>query len=94
MNKIVLSPSFKNAYKKFIKKYPYLQSRIDGSIRLLETNIYSPTLHTHKLSGELSECLACSCGFDCRIIFKTKVDRNTKENLVLLITIGTHEEVY
>lgn len=94
MNKIVLSPSFKNSYKKFVKRFPYLQSKIEESIRLLELDIYSSKLHTHKLSGELLGCLACSCGFDCRIVFKTEVDRTTKINVVLLITIGSHEEVY
>ena len=94
MNRIILSPSFINNYKKFVKRSPYLQNKIDTSIRLLEADIYSPKLHTHKLSGELSGCLACSCGYDCRIIFKAIFDNDTKENTVLLISIGTHEEVY
>jgi addiction module RelE/StbE family toxin len=94
MNKIVLSPSFKNSYKKFVKKFSYLQNKIDESIRLLEEDIFHPKLHTHKLSGELLGCLACSCGYDCKIVFKVEVEKITNNTIILLITIGTHEEVY
>lgn len=94
MNNIILSPSFKNSYKKFVKRFPYLRSKIDEAISLLEIDIYSSKLHTHKLSGELLGCFACSCGYDCRIVFKTEIDRTTNQNVVLLITIGSHEEVY
>lgn len=94
MNKIVLTPSFKNSYKKFVKRFPFLQSKIDESIFLLEKDLYHPKLHTHKLSGELLGSFACSCGYDCRIVFKIETNSITHENVVLLITIGTHEEVY
>jgi mRNA-degrading endonuclease YafQ of YafQ-DinJ toxin-antitoxin module len=94
MNKIVLSPSFISAYKKFVKRFPFLQNRIDECIKLLEVNIYNTKLHTHKLSGDLLGCFACSCGYDCRIVFNTKLDRITQENVILLISIGTHDEVY
>ena len=94
MNKIVLSPQFKHAYKKFVKRFPYLQSGIDECLKLLEVDIYNPKLQTHKLSGDLFGSLACSCGYDCRIVFK--FDKNKKSNIgvVLLITLVTHEEVY
>ncbi|MBM4175140.1 MAG: type II toxin-antitoxin system mRNA interferase toxin, RelE/StbE family [Ignavibacteria bacterium] len=94
MNKIILTPSFKKAYKKFVKRFPFLKIKIDESIRLLEANIYDPKLQTHKLSGELFGSLACSCGYDCRIVFYFDGLQESKDGKIILITIGTHDEVY
>jgi addiction module RelE/StbE family toxin len=92
LNKLVLSPHFKRAYKKAVRKYPHLQNQIDLSIQLLEENIYDVKLKTHKLSGELFGCYACVCGYDCRIIFT--VEEKDNEKVVILVSIGTHNEVY
>jgi mRNA-degrading endonuclease YafQ of YafQ-DinJ toxin-antitoxin module len=70
MNKIILSPQFEKAYKKFVKRLPFLQIKIDESIRLLENNIYNTKLQTHKLSGKLFGSMACSFGYNCMIVFK------------------------
>ncbi len=35
----------------------------------MESDIFSPSLETNKLSGKLAGLFACSCGYDCRIIF-------------------------
>jgi mRNA-degrading endonuclease YafQ of YafQ-DinJ toxin-antitoxin module len=94
MNKIILSPQFEKAYKKFVKRLPLLQNKIDESIKFLENNIYDTRLQTHKLSGKLFGSMACSCGYDCRIVFKYFFDDKTKQGNVLLISIGSHNEVY
>ena len=92
MNKLVLTPHFRKAYKKIVRKIPLLQEQIDSSIKLLEKDIFDVKLKTHKLSGELFGCYACSCGYDCRIIFTVEEDNNVQT--ILLVTIGTHDEVY
>ena len=51
-------------------------------------------LGTHKLSGNLSGYWACSCGYDCRIIFSLETDLETGEEVVVLLDVGTHDEVY
>lgn len=88
MNRLVLTPHFKKAYKKIVRRAPFLLDQIDLSIQLLEKDIFDPRLKTHRLSGELLGCLSCSCGYDCRIIFVAKGE------VILLITIGSHDEVY
>lgn len=92
MNKIVLTPQFKRAYKKIVKHNPDYQRGIDEGIRNLEKDIFNPSLETHKLSGKLLGSYACSCGYNCRIIFE--VEKYKEEKIILLITIGTHDEVY
>ena len=44
--------------------------------------------------GELLGLRACSCGYDCRIIFAIETDEDSKEKVILLLDIGTHDEVY
>jgi mRNA interferase YafQ len=37
---------------------------------------------------------ACSCGYDCRIIFSLEEDLSTEDDVILLLDVGSHEEVY
>ena len=94
MRKLVLTSKFKRAYRKFTKHDPTLQKHIDAAIKLLESDIYAHKLGTHKLSGVLSGLWACSCGYDCRIIFAFELDAESLEEVIVLLDIGTHEEVY
>ena len=47
------------------------------------------TLRTHKLSGKLAGQWAFSVDDDCRIVFEF-----VGEDQVLLIDVGSHDEVY
>ncbi len=55
---------------------------------LLKEDIFAFKLETHPLQGELSGLFACSCGYDCRIIF------SLEDEQIILLDIGTHDEVY
>ena len=60
----------------------------------MEEDVFSPKLNTHQLKGEFKGFYASSCGYDCRIIFIIEKDRDTDEELIVLINIGTHDQVY
>ena len=92
--KIVLSPHFTRTFKKVVKRQPDLQLKIEKSIKLLEKNLYHPSLFTHKLSGDLEGLWSCSCGFEYRIVFSLEKITGSKGQIILLIDIGTHEEIY
>ncbi len=94
MRKIFRSTQFSRAYRKFIRRYPFLQTKIDITIREMEKDVFSQHLETHKLSGNLYGLHACSCGYDCRIVFSIQKDTRTQEEVIVLVDIGTHEEVY
>ena len=94
MNKIVISSKFKRAFRKFTRRNPKLQNKIERVITKLSEDTFDSTLGTHKLEGKLAELLSCSCGYDCRIIFTIETDRNTTETLIVLLDVGTHDEVY
>ena len=91
---IAFGKGFEKSFQRFIKNNPNLKSSIEKTILLMEENVFSPALNTHKLSGKLYGLNACSCGYDCRIVFSIDKNKETKAEVILLIDIGTHEEVY
>ena len=94
MNKVVISRKFKRAFRKFVRRNRSLQIRVEQAIEDLANDTYNPSLGTHKLEGKLSGLLSCSCGYDCRIIFAIETNKKTAETLIILLDIGTHDEVY
>ncbi len=94
MYPIIISLRFKRAYKRFVRNYPYLQNNIDYAINKLSEDPFAPLLNSHKLSGDLYELYACKCGYDCRIIFSIEKSTNSDSASVLLVDIGTHQDVY
>ncbi len=94
MKSLVFSSSFKRAFKTTIKRRPDLKPKIEEKFRLLATDPYNPILRTHKLKGKLSGAWACSVEYDCRLVFSFGQNQETKEEEIILIDIGTHDEVY
>ena len=64
------------------------------SVRQMQTDVFASALGTHKLSGALSGLWACSCGYDCRVIFSLETEAEGRSEVILLLDIGTHDEVY
>lgn len=94
MSKIVISSKFKRAFRKFTHRNTQLQAQIEETITELSDDIFSPSLGTHKLEGKLLGLLSCSCGYDCRIVFAIETESESGETLVVLLDVGTHDEVY
>ena len=92
MRELVFSPKFERAYRRFVKRDKGLRRKVDDALGLMKQDVYSPSLHTHKLSGELRGLFGCSCGYDRRIVFF--LDTVTDRELIVLVDIGTHDEVY
>lgn len=93
MRELILTPKFKRAFRKFVKRNPQLESKIIQTLQLMQEDIFKSQLNTHSLQGKLLGLKACSCGYDCRIIFTIELDQKQTENIILL-DIGTHNEVY
>lgn len=94
MRSLAETPGFRRAYRKFIRRNPALQERVQNTLRQMSADVFSPVLGTHKLSGELYGLLACTCGYDCRIVFSIQIDQDRQQEVILLISIGTHDVVY
>ena len=64
------------------------------SLKILEQDPFNPKLKSHKLQGVLEDNWACSVSYDLRIIFTFVQNLSNNETEILLINIGSHEEVY
>jgi mRNA interferase YafQ len=71
-----------------------LQERIFDVLDALVRDPFTPALKTHKLSGQLQGLWACWVEYDCRIVFAFETEPQTGEELIVLIDLGTHDEVY
>lgn len=94
MRQLILTAKFQRAYKKFIRRDRKLQRTIDGTLVAMSEDLFAPSLGAHKLSGELYGLWACSCGYDCRIVFSLELDTQTNAEVILLLDLGTHDDVY
>ena len=94
MRQLVLTSKFKRSYRKFVSRNAKLQKRIEDTLRQMEEDVFASSLATHSLKGELQGLKACSCSYDCRIVFSIETDQNSQDELILLLDIGTHDEVY
>ncbi|WP_414754475.1 type II toxin-antitoxin system YafQ family toxin [Anabaena sp. CCY 9910] len=91
---VVWSSGFKRSFKKIIKKKPQLKDQIVKVLRLLADDPFTTSLKSHKLTGNLAGLWSCSVTYDCRIIFTFSEDENLLEMVILLVDIGSHDEVY
>ena len=94
MRKLAWDTSFRRAFKRHTRNNPALQDRIFKVLNRLAEDPFYPTLKTHKLSGPLEGLWACWVEYDCRIVFAFEPDPNAEEDMIVLIDLGTHDEVY
>lgn len=88
--KIIATESYLKKLKKFLKKHPDMFERYAKAIEILEANPYHPSLRLHKLQGRLYEFHSISINMEYRVI----IDFIIKENEIIPIDIGTHDDVY
>ncbi len=96
MRELVLTPKFQRAFRKFAKRNPELQQRIEETLIQMQVDVFDPELDTHKLGEKLTGSRACSCGYDCRIVFSIEKFEDVDADLetIVLLDIGTHDKVY
>ena len=94
MRTLIWGKSFARALNRTVRKYPPLKQDIEETLRRLQENPFAPQLATHKLRGKLAGSWACSVGYDLRIVFDFVKSANQPEDDILLLEIGTHDEVY
>ncbi len=94
MRGLIWSNAFSRSLKKCIRRKPDLHSDVAEVLRLLVLDPFDSKLETHKLKGKLSGSWACSVGYDFRIVFDFVNEEKGKKDNILLLSIGTHDEVY
>jgi len=91
---LVWGSSFRRAFQKATRRRPALRERIEQALRELAADPFVPSLHTHKLRGRLAGAWACTVEYDYRIVFEFVQNPESGEEEILLIDVGTHDEVY
>jgi addiction module RelE/StbE family toxin len=94
MRKLIVTNKFKKAFKTISEAHPFLLKNIETTLEEMEEDVFQQSLLTHKLTGKLFGLKVCSCGHDCRIIFKIVQNQVSLEEEIILLNIGTHDIVY
>ena len=94
MRRLIWGRTFLRGYKRLLKKHPDLADRLEDVLTVLSADPFSPSLETHKLKGKLGGVWACSAGYDLRVLFDFCRNSSGGNDDILLIDIGTHDEVY
>lgn len=94
MTRLAWDASFRRAFKRLVRSNPARQDRLFQVLEKLAEDPFHPSLRTHKLSGQLQGLWACWVEYDCRIVFAFEPDPDTGEDMIVLIDLGTHDEVY
>jgi mRNA-degrading endonuclease YafQ of YafQ-DinJ toxin-antitoxin module len=90
MYTLVWTSDFTRAARKFIEHHSELRAKFSAILRDLERDPFQPHLKFHHLSGKLKGIQAVSLTHSYRITLTVMVtDRE-----VILLAIGSHDEVY
>lgn len=54
----------------------------------------NPELRSHNLKGDSSDRYSCSIDYRNRILFKFVINPESGEEEILLLTLGSHDDVY
>lgn len=83
---ILISKDYEKSFK---KKDKFVQNKAIERIKLFKENPFNILLNNHSLTGKHKNERSFNVTGDYRIIFY-----NINENIVVLLDIGTHTELY
>ncbi|MBI3601096.1 MAG: type II toxin-antitoxin system mRNA interferase toxin, RelE/StbE family [Nitrospinae bacterium] len=86
--RLELDKTFTRRAKKLLQRHPFLKKRYFELLTKLSNNPFDPTLHTHPLKGNMEGKYACSLTYELRVVFRLYDD------IIHLLDIGSHDEVY
>ena len=88
--KLIYPESYIRRARKFIKRHPELIGQYQKTLELLEINPHHPSLRIHPLKGKLAGLYSISINISYRISLEMMIS----EREIILVNIGTHDEVY
>ncbi len=87
---LIFTESYKKRAHRFAQKHLELKEPYRKVLELLSHNSFHPSLRIHALSGKLNGLHAVSVNLSYRITLEIMLT----ENEIILINVGSHEEVY
>lgn len=94
MREIGWTPKALRSFKRIIRRNPQLRPLIEKTLRQLAEDPFHPSLRTHKLMGEMSDVWSCSVNYSDRLLFEFVKNPDSDLDAILLVNIGSHDEVY
>jgi len=88
--RIVYTDAYVKRAKRFARKHPDIIPQYENTLKLLEINPFHDSLELHKLKGKLSGHYAVSIN----IYYRIRLDLISEGNKILLIDVGSHDDVY
>ena len=92
--KLAWTPKSIRAFKRLVRKNPPLRPLIEKTLKQLTKDPFHHSLRSHKLKGDLSDIWACSIDYHYRILFEFVQNPEESGEGILLLNMGTHDEVY
>ena len=89
---LLQSAAFTRAARRLVKRRAEIIPLLQATLEAMGQDVYQPSLKTHKLKGDLAGLLACSVGYDVRIVFEIVPHQDSEA--ILLQSVGSHDEVY
>jgi mRNA-degrading endonuclease YafQ of YafQ-DinJ toxin-antitoxin module len=87
---LVTTASFDRRARKFLTRHPDLRLRLAETLEKLRVDPFEPSLRLHPLTGKLQGLQAVSLTYSYRITLTLQIT----EHEILLLDIGSHDEVY
>ncbi|NJL55253.1 type II toxin-antitoxin system mRNA interferase toxin, RelE/StbE family [bacterium] len=94
MRQIGWTPKSLRASKRLIKRNPDLRSAVEQTLNQLSEDPFHPSLQTHKLTGGLAGVWSASIDYKLRVLVEFVNDVDTQEQSILLLNLGSHDDVY
>lgn len=90
MAEILYTESYLKRAGKFIRIHPELTEQYAKTLKLLEADPAHPSLRLHKLSGRFQDLYSVSINISYRITLEFMI----REDTIIPVNIGSHDEVY
>jgi mRNA-degrading endonuclease YafQ of YafQ-DinJ toxin-antitoxin module len=87
---LIYPDSYLKRVKKFISKHPEILGQYSKVLALLEINPFHPSLRLHSLKGKYQGLSSVSIYMSYRIALNFII----KDKKIILVDIGTHDNVY
>jgi len=87
---VTTSEKFLRQASRFFRKHPDFKPRFAATVSALQQDPFQPSLGLHQLTGKLSGCHAVRLTNSYRITLTLLIS----EHEIILLDIGSHDEVY
>jgi mRNA-degrading endonuclease YafQ of YafQ-DinJ toxin-antitoxin module len=88
--RLIFTEGYEKIEGRFLKRHPDLLDRYHRTLAILEMDPSHPSLRLHALQGRLTGLHAVSINLQYRIT----LDLELREQEIILVSVGSHGEVY